>query len=190
MTTELITADLYPNANKQHEQHPDLKGKLLLNGQTLEIALWTRQTKDRTRIYHSATISEAYRKGETSPALVKGIKLYEFRKRADADPDFQSPDGFELLGKTYSLALWVEVGGKDDLEDLKFRIALLNQPYAVRLTSECQSTLNSLRERMKARSKELEDQKAYAENQAAIRGEIEGDDLTYNEHGEPSNLPF
>jgi hypothetical protein len=148
MTNDTISCSLYPNANKLHEMHPDLRGRLHLEGRSLDIALWTRQTKDRTRMYHSATISEPYRKGEPANApLVKGVKIYEFRKRADEDPDFQSPEGFDLLGKNYHLALWVQVGTKDDCDDLKFTLALLTKPYAVELTSECQGTLGSLRER-------------------------------------------
>jgi hypothetical protein len=186
MTDDPITCSLYPNANKLHEMHPDLRGRLSLEGKSLDIALWTRQTKDRTRIYHSATISEQYRKGEPANApLGKGLKIYEHRKRDDTDPDFQSPEGFELLGKTYHLALWVQVGTKDDIDDLKFTLALLTKPYAVELTSECQGTLGSLRERMRARAKELEDEKSYREKQAETASAV-----TLNEDGEPDDVPF
>ena len=57
-------------------------------------------------------------------------------------------------------------------------------------TAECASTLNSLRERMQARAKELEEEKAYREKQAAIVGNYNGDDITYNEYGEPNDLPL
>lgn len=183
MTNDHITCSLYPNANKLHEMHPDLRGRLSLEGRPLDVALWTRETKDRTRMYHSATISDAYCKGApTSPPLAKGVKIYEFRKKDDSDPDFQSPDGFDLLGKNYYLALWVAIGGKEDIEDLKFTLALLPKPYAVKPTAECASTLTSLRERMRTRAKELEEEKAYSEKQAAA--------VSYNEYGEPDDLPL
>jgi hypothetical protein len=187
MTDGPINCSLYPNANKLHEMHPDLRGRLSVDGSQLDIALWTRQTKDRTRIYHSATISAPYHKGETAiPPLAKGVKLYEFRKRKDTDPDFQTPEGgFELSGKTYHLALWVQVGTKEDIDDLKFTLALLTKPYAVELTSECQGTLGSLRERMRARAKELEEEKSYREKQAETAAAV-----TLNDDGEPDDLPF
>jgi hypothetical protein len=62
MTNDTIKCSLYPNADKMHEMHPDLRGRLQVEGRSLDIALWTRQTKDHTRIYHSATISEQYAK--------------------------------------------------------------------------------------------------------------------------------
>jgi hypothetical protein len=186
MTNDTIKCSLYPNADKMHEMHPDLRGRLQVEGRSLDIALWTRQTKDHTRIYHSATISEQYRKGEPAkPPLAKGVKIYEFRKRNDSDPDFQSPEGFELLGKTYHLALWVRVGGKEDVDDLNFRLELLSKPYAVELTTEVKGTLGSLRERMQTRAKELEDEKAYQEKQVAPAAAVK-----LNQDGEPDDLPF
>jgi hypothetical protein len=183
--------------------HPDLRGRLTLEGKALDLALWTRQTKDRTRIYHSATISEPYVKGQQSgPPLAKGIKVYEFRKRRDSDPDFQSPESFSLLGRNYYLALWVEVGTNDDLEELKFTIALLTEPYSAELTSDCQQTMRALRERLKERVKELEDERAYNESQATAAAAISGDDLDMAApetagspfakllKPDPDNLPF
>jgi hypothetical protein len=181
------SCSLYPNADKRDPMHPDLRGRLTLEDRAFEVALWTRQTKDRTRIYHSATISEPFHKGETPrPPLAKGLKLYEFRKRRDSDPDFQSVEGFELLGAASHLALWVEVGAGDDLEALKFTLALLKEPYAVELTADCQQTLASLRDRMRARAREAEEEREYKEHQAAVARGEGNDELDT----EPSELPF
>lgn len=184
--TNGTTCSLYPNTNKMHGQHPDLRGKLTLEGKALDIALWTRQTKDRTRIYHSATISEPYTKGtQSGPPLAKGVKVYEHRKARDADPDFQTTEPLQLLGSSYYMALWVEVGGKDDLEELKFTLALLTKPYAAELTSDCQATLDALRERLKERAKEYADEKLYRESQAAAVAAHDPDLET-----EPDDIPF
>jgi hypothetical protein len=166
--------------------HPDLRGRLALEGKQLDIAVWTRQTKDGTRIYHSATISEPFAKGQASkPPLAKGLKLYEFRKRRDSDPDFQSSEGFGLFGGTYFAALWVELGAKDDFEALRFTLALLEKPCSEELTADIQHTLDALRARMLARAQEAEEEKAYREKQAAI----EGDNLERLAE-EPDSLPF
>src|SRR5215468_4287346 len=120
---DAIVCSLYPNANKQREMHPDLKGSFTYQGKSYDASLWTRQTKDRTRVYHSATISPPYHKGQNSqPPLIKGLKVYEFRKRKESDPDFQTVQPFELFGKEWFLALWVEVGKPDELESLKFTV--------------------------------------------------------------------
>jgi hypothetical protein len=164
--------------------HPDLRGRLTLEGKPLDIAIWTRQTKDRTRIYHSATISEPREKVPSAkPPLAKGLKIYEFRKRRDSDPDFQSSEGFELFGVTYHLALWVEVGGKDDIEHLKFILALVTEPYSVELTADCQQTLAALRDRMRERAREAEEEREYREQQAATAAGHDPD-------GEPDDIPF
>ena len=179
-----VTCSLYPNFNKLHETHPDLRGQLTLQGTPLEIVLWTRQTKDGTRIYHSATISEPLEKGQSAkPPLVRGLKIYEFRKRLDSDPDFQGTESFELLGTSYYLALWVEVGGKDDFENLKFTLALLKKPYSSEPTVSCQQTLAALANRMRARALEGAQEREYRERQAIIAPSL-------NEHGEPNDLPF
>lgn len=186
-TNNQITCSLWPNINKQHEMHPDLRGKLQLDGKTLDVALWTRQTKDRTRIYHSATISEPYTKGQqqANPPLARGVKLYELRKRQDEDPDFQTPESFSLLGKDYYLALWVKVTGPDELEELSFTLTLLSRPYAEEATSHCQATLDALRERLKEREKERAEEKAYRENPAAAAPGGDPDLET-----EPDDIPF
>jgi hypothetical protein len=163
--------------------HPDFRGRFTLQGKPLEIVVWTRQTKDGTRIYHSATISEPLEKGQPAkPPLVRGLKIYEFRKRRDSDPDFQGTEEFQLLGASYYLALWVEVGGKDDLENLRFTLALIEKPYLSEPTAGCQQTLTSLANRMRERAREATEEREYKE-QPAIAPSL-------NEHGEPEDLPF
>jgi hypothetical protein len=181
-----VTCSLYPNANKLHEMHPDLRGRFTLDGNPLEIVLWTRQTKDGARIYHSATISEPLEKGQPAkPPLIRGLKLYEFRKHLDSDPDFQGTEKFELFGGSYYLGLWVTVGTKDDLESLRFTLALLQQPYSIQQpyssepTAGCQQTLTALANRMRERAREASEEREYQEHQAA-----------HASSEEPDNLPF
>ena len=92
MTNDQITCNLYPNANKLHEMHPYLRGRLSLAGDPWTSPSGLARPSYRTRMYHSATISDAYHKGApTSPPLAKGVKIYEFRKKHDSDPDFLEP---------------------------------------------------------------------------------------------------
>ena len=182
MTDNVITCSLFPNSNKAHEMHPDLRGKLQLGLQTLDVALWTRTTKDRRRIYHSATITPGWKKGDpTTVPLVKGLKLYEFRKRQPGDPDFQAPETCNISGKDYTAALWVEVGTPEDIEDLKFTLALMDKPFSEGLSGDCAHTMASLRERLKTKAKEEEEEREYKERQAAG---LEG------EEDEPDSIPF
>jgi hypothetical protein len=43
---------------------------------------------------------------------------------------------------------------------------------------------------MRARAKELAEEKAYREKQAAIVGEYKGDAINLDENGDPDDLPF
>ena len=117
---------LFINQNNIHPMSPDLSGIGILDEHPISIACWTRRTIDNERMYHSFAISKPWKKGEPRVTLTKkNQKLYEFNKQNDEDPDFQTPAAFELLGKQYWAALWVN--DAENPEDIEFRLRLLTR---------------------------------------------------------------
>jgi len=54
---------IFKNDNKKAENHPDYKGKVLVNGKEMEVALWVK-TSAKGVNYFSASFSEPFVKGE------------------------------------------------------------------------------------------------------------------------------
>ena len=50
---------IFKNTYKKAESHPDYKGKCVVNGKEMEIALWVKDTKTGEK-YFSASFSEPY----------------------------------------------------------------------------------------------------------------------------------
>jgi len=50
---------IFKNTYKKSESHPDYKGKCIVNGKEMEIALWVKDTKTGEK-YFSASFSEPY----------------------------------------------------------------------------------------------------------------------------------
>ena len=83
------------------------------------------------------------------------------------------------------------MGTADELEALKFTLQLLERPFGEALTQDCEATLWALRDRLLARKKEDEEAKALREEMDAQReAALKGDDITYDERGDPDTLPF
>src|SRR6266481_1586665 len=73
----LVSFPIYINTNKADEMQPDLTGSFEFKGHQLRAPIWTRRTRDGSRIYHSFSIAPPHVKGQKTEALVKGLKLYE-----------------------------------------------------------------------------------------------------------------
>jgi uncharacterized protein (DUF736 family) len=54
---------IFKNDNKKAENHPDYKGKVLVNGKEMEVALWVK-TSAKGVNYFSASFSEPFVKNE------------------------------------------------------------------------------------------------------------------------------
>jgi len=65
------TGAIFKNDNKKAENHPDYKGKVLVNGKDMEIALWLN-TSAKGVTYFSAIFSEPFVKGE--PQITNTLK--------------------------------------------------------------------------------------------------------------------
>jgi uncharacterized protein (DUF736 family) len=59
METKNNTGAIFKNDNKKAENHPDYKGKVLVNGKDMEIALWLN-TSAKGVTYFSVIFSEPY----------------------------------------------------------------------------------------------------------------------------------
>ena len=57
------TGAIFKNDNKKAENHPDYKGKVLVNGKDMEVALWLN-TSAKGVTYFSAIFSEPFVKSE------------------------------------------------------------------------------------------------------------------------------
>jgi hypothetical protein len=176
----IIKGQLFPCENKLTHTQPDLRGTLQVDGQSVAVAAWTRRTQRGDRLYHSVSLSKPFNKGEVREALAGPVKLYEFRKHADSDPDFQSSESFQLLGKSYHLALWVEIGSGDELEAIRFTVGLIEQPFRPSLTDGCKETLADIRGRIVEIRRESQ---AYRELEVKSKAPADKDE-------EPDELPF
>jgi uncharacterized protein (DUF736 family) len=59
METKNNAGAIFKNNYKKTESHPDYKGKCMVNGKEMEIALWVKDTKTGEK-YFSASFSEPY----------------------------------------------------------------------------------------------------------------------------------
>ena len=57
------TGAIFKN-DKKADNHPDYKGKINVDGIDKEIALWVKTSKDGSKTFFSAKISEPYQAGE------------------------------------------------------------------------------------------------------------------------------
>lgn len=64
METKNNAGAIFKNNYKKAESHPDYKGKCVVNGKEMEIALWVKDTKTGEK-YFSASFSEPYVAPET-----------------------------------------------------------------------------------------------------------------------------
>lgn len=58
METKNNAGAIFKNNYKKAESHPDYKGKCVVNGKEMEIALWVKQGKNGS--FFSASFSESY----------------------------------------------------------------------------------------------------------------------------------
>jgi hypothetical protein len=157
VNNSIVAIPIYINVNKNDDMVPDLRGGFELDGQPLEVAIWTRRTKDGTRTYHSFSITKPYKKGQKTEALVKAEKLYELNGTIEGSPDYQTTKSFDLLGDTYWAALWTEMEQEEsDPEDITFRMELLSKPFPAKLTPKAADTAQDLKDRILERRKERE----------------------------------
>jgi hypothetical protein len=105
---------LQPNAAKVDAMQPGLLGSVRVGEQTFHLACWWQQTRDGARDYYSMSITEeetrreALEEGE-KPAPTARVKLYQFRQQDGRDPDYASPEPFELNGAHYWGLFWIVV---------------------------------------------------------------------------------
>jgi hypothetical protein len=64
------TGAIFKN-DKKADNHPDYKGKINVDGVDKEIALWVKTSKDGTKQFFSAKISEPFKKAEGSSPIAK-----------------------------------------------------------------------------------------------------------------------
>ena len=59
METRNNTGAIFKNDNKKAENHPDYKGKVLVNNKEMEVALWLKTSAKGVKFF-SASFSEPY----------------------------------------------------------------------------------------------------------------------------------
>lgn len=59
METKNNTGSIFKNNYKQMPNHPDYKGKCVVNGKEMDVALWVKDTKTGEKFF-SASFSEPY----------------------------------------------------------------------------------------------------------------------------------
>lgn len=64
------TGAIFKN-DKKAENHPDYRGTINVDGVDKEIALWVKTSKDGTKQFFSAKISEPFKKAEGSAPSAK-----------------------------------------------------------------------------------------------------------------------
>lgn len=69
METKNNAGAIFKNNYKKAESHPEYKGKCVVNGKEMEIALWVKDTKTGEK-YFSASFSEPYVAQEPTSAPV------------------------------------------------------------------------------------------------------------------------
>lgn len=68
METKNNTGSIFKNNYKQMPNHPDYKGKCVVNGKEMEVALWVK-TSSAGNSYFSASFSEPYVAPQTQPVV-------------------------------------------------------------------------------------------------------------------------
>jgi uncharacterized protein (DUF736 family) len=63
METRNNTGAIFKNDNKKADNHPDYKGKVLVNNKEMEVALWLKTSAKGLKFF-SASFSEPYIKSE------------------------------------------------------------------------------------------------------------------------------
>jgi uncharacterized protein (DUF736 family) len=63
METRNNTGAIFKNDNKKAENHPDYKGKVLVNGKEMEVALWLKTSAKGVKFF-SVSFSEPFVKTE------------------------------------------------------------------------------------------------------------------------------
>jgi hypothetical protein len=160
MIPETLIVNLYGNANKLTDLHPDLVGSFALDGKSYDLADWIRTTLDLKRQYHSIIIHEAEKRKravqtKTKCEPVAKLKLYECRKRLGSDPDFFSREPFILAGIAWYAALLIRLkDDPDDLETMSFELTLSRQPVRQAPTPEAVHSMRELRNRLVEREKQ------------------------------------
>ena len=70
METKNNSGSIFKNNYKKSESHPDYKGKCMVNGKEMEIALWVKDTKTGEKFF-STSFSEPYVAPEaTNPPVI------------------------------------------------------------------------------------------------------------------------
>lgn len=64
---------IFKNDNKNSENHPDYRGKINVDGVDKEISLWLKVSKDGTKKFFSASISNPYVKPTENAQPLKPI---------------------------------------------------------------------------------------------------------------------
>ena len=68
METKNNAGAIFKNTYKKTESQPDYKGKCMVNGKEMEIALWVK-TSSNGNSYFSASFSEPYVAPQTAPLV-------------------------------------------------------------------------------------------------------------------------
>jgi len=119
MIEQNLTFPLFANDKKLNEMHPDLIGDFALDGNSYEVAVWTRHSMDGSRMYHYVIFYDAAQrkaafKAKTKYTPIGKFKLYEARKRLVTDPDFHSKDPIQLAEILWYASLFVTVRADSD----------------------------------------------------------------------------
>ena len=70
METKNNTGSIFKNNYKQLANHPDYKGKCMVNGKEMDVALWVKDTKTGEKFF-SASFSEPY----VAPAQMESMPV-------------------------------------------------------------------------------------------------------------------
>jgi hypothetical protein len=157
----MTTSYLIINPDKMAAKQPDLVGTVQVDNDAYRVALWAKRTQDDTRDYYTGFIGE-----DEKDAPQTKLKIYQFRKAKAEDPDFYTPQPFELAG-TLRYAYLSIVPDPDRNEDFLF-------PFEVETELRRQKETNEMRS-FKDRIKK------YASAKPAVK---------YDENGEPDEIPF
>jgi hypothetical protein len=158
---------LYLNSDKVRQDQPDLIGKSSINGEACRIALWNQLTKAGDKDYYAGSIGQDAKDG-----VKTRIKLYEQRKAAPGNPDYGTPEPFELAGSHHYAYLTIcpDPSGQ---EDLLFTLDLTDEPIGQEPTGEIAAFMERLEKYRKP---------AVATPQAAL--------LSHRDDENPDEIPF
>mgnify|MGYP003128052129 CR=1 FL=1 len=95
------TGSLFPNSYKEKDNHPDMKGKVLLGedlipyieaGKEVQIAGWEKETRDG-EVFYSLSVSTPYEKKEDG-SKPKSTKAKKVSKPVEDDFEDEFEDDF------------------------------------------------------------------------------------------------